>query len=154
MEEASVFGEVSRSAYYANIPPTETVSSGERPAGAAGGGVSRVDRIADVIGAKDTRAVDCLIEGELLSSDSEQRLRCAYQVATILSAYDSPHIAQAWLMGLNPGLCDRVLVVCQPALESLESDLPRGWANLNRQSGPNHGSSVHLVILSSAIAWV
>jgi len=45
-----------------------------------------------VIGAKDTRAVDRLIEGEPLSSDSEQRLRCAYQVATILSAYDfSPH---------------------------------------------------------------
>ena len=61
-----------------------------------------------VIAAKDTRAVDRLIEGELLSSDSEQRLRCAYQVATILSAYDSPHIAQAWLMGLNPELGDRV----------------------------------------------
>jgi hypothetical protein len=61
-----------------------------------------------VIGAKDTRAVDRLIEGEPLGSDSEQRLRCAYQVATILSGYDSPHLVQAWLMGLNPELGDRV----------------------------------------------
>ena len=61
-----------------------------------------------VIGAKDTRAVERLIEDELLSNDSEQRLRFAYQIATILSAYDSPAIAQAWLMGLNPELGDRV----------------------------------------------
>jgi hypothetical protein len=61
-----------------------------------------------LISAKDIRAVDRLIEGELLSKDSEQRLRFAYQVATILSTYDSPTIAQAWLMGLNPELGDRV----------------------------------------------
>jgi hypothetical protein len=43
-----------------------------------------------------------------LSNDSEQRLRFIYQVATTLSKYDSSAIAQAWLMGLNPELGDRV----------------------------------------------
>jgi hypothetical protein len=61
-----------------------------------------------VAGAKDARTVDRLIEGELLSNDSEQRCRLAYQVATILSTYDSPAVVQAWLMGLNPELGDRV----------------------------------------------
>ena len=61
-----------------------------------------------LVGAKDTRTVDRLIEGELLSNDSEQRVRFAYQVAAILSTYDSPAIVQAWLMGLNPELGDRV----------------------------------------------
>jgi uncharacterized protein (DUF2384 family) len=61
-----------------------------------------------LIAAKDTRAVDRLIEGELLSDDSEPRLRSAYQIVTILSTYDSRAIAQGWLMGLNPELGDRV----------------------------------------------
>jgi hypothetical protein len=26
-----------------------------------------------------------------------------------------------------------------------ESDLPRGWANLNRQSGPNHNAKITLL---------
>src|ERR1700693_3579286 len=74
-----------------------------------------------VMGAKDTRAVDRLIEGELLSNDSEQRLRFAYQVATILSTYDSPAIAQAWLMGRNPKLgdCVPIRLIREDNLEQL-----------------------------------
>jgi uncharacterized protein (DUF2384 family) len=76
-----------------------------------------------LVSAKDIRAVDRLIEGELLSNDSEQRLRFAYQVATILSTYDSSAAAQAWLMGLNPELGDRV-PICLIREDNLEQLAP------------------------------
>jgi hypothetical protein len=76
-----------------------------------------VRRLADLIGRKltayaagvqDTRALDRWIDGVRPYGDAEQRLRLTFQVARTLADYDSPSIVQAWLMGVNPELGDRV----------------------------------------------
>lgn len=59
-------------------------------------------------GIKDTRALDRWIEGTQPYGDAEQRLRLTFQVARTLSDYDSPSTVQAWLLGVNPELGDRV----------------------------------------------
>jgi len=61
-----------------------------------------------VAGVKDTRAIDRWIEGKKSYSEAEQRLRFTYQVVMALTAHDSPAVVQAWLMGINPELGDRV----------------------------------------------
>jgi len=59
-------------------------------------------------GVKDTRAVDRWIEGTQPYGDAAQRLRLTFQVARTLADYDQPSTVQAWLMGVNPELGDRV----------------------------------------------
>lgn len=59
-------------------------------------------------GIKDTRALDRWIDGTQPYGDAEQRLRLTFQVVRTLSDYDSPSTVQAWLMGVNPELGDRV----------------------------------------------
>lgn len=59
-------------------------------------------------GVKDVRAVDRWIAGGELYGDAESRLRFAFQLARTLSEHDSPAVVQAWLMGVNPELGDRV----------------------------------------------
>ena len=46
--------------------------------------------------------------GGAIYGDAESRLRFAFQVARALSEHDSPAVVQAWLMGVNPELGDRV----------------------------------------------
>jgi hypothetical protein len=46
--------------------------------------------------------------GEPSPSDAENRLRFTYQIVMTLTIKDSPAVAQAWLMGVNPELGDRV----------------------------------------------
>lgn len=61
-----------------------------------------------VCGVKDARAVDRWIAGGEIYSDSETRLRFAFQLARTLSEHDSPAVVKAWLTGVNPELGDRV----------------------------------------------
>ncbi len=76
-----------------------------------------VTRLTDLIGRKltayaagvqDTRALDRWLGGAHPYNDAEQRLRLTFQVARTLADYDSPGTIQAWLMGVNPELGDRV----------------------------------------------
>ena len=69
-------------------------------------------------GVKDVRAVDRWIEGSEPYGDAEQRLRLMFQVVRTLSDHDSPKVVQAWLIGVNPELGDRV-----PARLLREGDL-------------------------------
>jgi hypothetical protein len=59
-------------------------------------------------GVKDVRALDRWIEGTAPYKDAEERLRFAFRVVKTLSNHEHPHVVQAWLIGLNPELNDRV----------------------------------------------
>lgn len=61
-----------------------------------------------VAGVKDVRALDRWIDGGQPYGDADQRLRLAFQVVGTLAEYDPPNVVQAWLMGVNPELGDRV----------------------------------------------
>lgn len=64
--------------------------------------------IAYVAGVKDVRAVDRWIGGAQPYGDVESRLRLTFQVVRTLLDHDSRQVIQAWLMGVNPELGDRV----------------------------------------------
>ena len=64
--------------------------------------------IAYVAGVKDVRAVERWIGGAQPYGDVESRLRLTFQVVRTLLDHDSPQVIQAWLMGVNPELGDRV----------------------------------------------
>ena len=61
-----------------------------------------------VAGVKDTRAVDRWIDGKEPYGKAESRLRLTFQVVRTLLDHDPPKVVQAWLMGVNPELGDRV----------------------------------------------
>ncbi|MFY9673204.1 MAG: DUF2384 domain-containing protein [Terriglobales bacterium] len=61
-----------------------------------------------VAGVKDVRALDRWVAGADPYGDAEPRLRLTFQVVRTLLDHDSPQIVQAWLMGVNPELGDRV----------------------------------------------
>jgi hypothetical protein len=61
-----------------------------------------------VAGVKDVRALDRWIEGGQPYGDADPRLRLVFQVVGTLADYDPPNVVQAWLMGVNPELGDRV----------------------------------------------
>ena len=61
-----------------------------------------------VAGVKDVRAVERWIGGAQPYGDVESRLRLTFQVVRTLLDHDSPQVIQAWLMGVNPELGDRV----------------------------------------------
>jgi hypothetical protein len=71
-------------------------------------------------GVKETRAVRQWADGERGVQDpaDEQRLRLAYQAATLIAERDSPAVVQVWFQGLNPQLEDR-----SPARLLREGDL-------------------------------
>jgi hypothetical protein len=56
----------------------------------------------------DAETIESWMAGEPLPSDAEKRLRFTYQIVMTLTIEDSPAVAQAWLMGVNPELGDRV----------------------------------------------
>jgi hypothetical protein len=61
-----------------------------------------------VTGVNDAKMIESWMAGEPSSSDAEKRLRFTYQIVMTLTIQDSPAVAQAWLMGVNPELGDRV----------------------------------------------
>jgi hypothetical protein len=61
-----------------------------------------------VAGVHDSRMIERWMTGEPSPSDAEKRLRFTYQIVMTLTIDDSPAVAQAWLIGVNPDLGDRV----------------------------------------------
>ena len=61
-----------------------------------------------IAGVKDVRALDRWVAGAEPYNNAEERLRFAFRVAMTLQDHDHPSIVQAWLIGLNPELNDRV----------------------------------------------
>src|SRR5215469_10734489 len=61
-----------------------------------------------IAGVKDVRAIDRWLAGIEPYGDVEARLRFTYQVVRTLSEHDSSRVVQAWLIGVNPELGDRV----------------------------------------------
>jgi hypothetical protein len=61
-----------------------------------------------VAGVKDVRALDRWMDGAEPYGEVVPRLRLTLQVVLTLQEYDPAAIAQAWLMGVNPELGDRV----------------------------------------------
>jgi hypothetical protein len=64
--------------------------------------------IAYVAAVRDIRAVERWIAGSQPYGDVELRLRLTFQVVRTLLEHDPPEVVQAWLMGVNPELGDRV----------------------------------------------
>ena len=61
-----------------------------------------------IAGSRDAKAVGKWARGERLPHpDVEERLRAAYQVATLLLQAESPAAVRAWFLGMNPQLDDR-----------------------------------------------
>jgi len=56
----------------------------------------------------DANTIEKWMAGEPSSSDAERRLRFTYEIVMTLTITDSSAAAQAWLMGVNPELGDRV----------------------------------------------
>ena len=65
--------------------------------------------VAYIGGVRETRAVHQWADGTRVvkSSEVEDRLRFALQVALLLSEHDAARVVQAWFQGLNPHLDDR-----------------------------------------------
>ena len=82
-------------------------------------GVLGARLVAYLGGVKETRAVHEWAEEDRRPSElTQQRLRLALQVATMIASADGPEVAQAWFQGLNPQLDDR-----SPARLLREGDL-------------------------------
>jgi hypothetical protein len=61
-----------------------------------------------VAGVDHPEIIDSWIAGEPSPTDAEKRLRFTYQIVMTIAIKDSPAVAQAWLVGVNPELSDRV----------------------------------------------
>jgi hypothetical protein len=61
-----------------------------------------------VAGVDDVKTIESWIAGEPSPRDAERRLRLTYQIVMTLAIADTPAVAQAWLMGINPELDDRM----------------------------------------------
>ena len=63
--------------------------------------------VAYIAGVKDVKTVSRWANGEVEArQEAESRLRAAYQIALLLTEFDSPRIVKAWFIGLNPHLAD------------------------------------------------
>jgi hypothetical protein len=84
-------------------------------------------RLIDVIGRKLTAYIGLWAAGEEMSDDASVRLRFAFQLVQTLQETESPAIIQAWLMGVNPDLDDRVplRLMRQQDLEMVAPDILR-----------------------------
>jgi hypothetical protein len=56
----------------------------------------------------DAKTIESWIAGTPSPKDAERRLRLTYQIVMTLAITDTPTVAQAWLIGMNPELDDRV----------------------------------------------
>ena len=65
--------------------------------------------VAYLAGVRETRTVHQWAAGErsIRNADAEARLRIAYQAGLLITAKDTPAVAQSWFQGLNPQLQDR-----------------------------------------------
>lgn len=63
-----------------------------------------------VAGVYDVKTIESWIEGKPIPGDAENRLRLTYQIVMTLTIADTPRVAQAWLIGVNPELGDRLPV--------------------------------------------
>lgn len=61
-----------------------------------------------VAGVDHPEITESWIAGEPSPPDVEKRLRFTYQIVMTLTLKDSRAVAQAWLVGVNPDLGDRV----------------------------------------------
>jgi hypothetical protein len=61
-----------------------------------------------VAGVYDVKTIESWIEGEPVPRDAEKRLRLTYQIVMTLTIAETPRVAQAWLIGSNPELDNRV----------------------------------------------
>jgi hypothetical protein len=61
-----------------------------------------------VAGVDHPEIIESWIAGEPSPTVAENRLRFTYQIVMTLTIKDSPEVAQAWLVGVNPELGDRV----------------------------------------------
>ena len=61
-----------------------------------------------VAGVDDVKTIESWIAGEPSPRDAEKRLRLTYQIVMTLTTAHTPRVAQAWLIGINPELDDRV----------------------------------------------
>jgi hypothetical protein len=93
-------------------------------------------RLINVIGRKltayignvdDVRAVESWAAGGEMSDDASIRLRFSFRLVQTLLEAQSPAIIQAWLMGVNPDLDDRVPIrlMRQSNLETVAPDILR-----------------------------
>lgn len=59
-----------------------------------------------IAGVKDARTVSRWANGEIVDVrvESEQRLRAAYEIMTLLLRFDGPGTVRAWFIGMNPAL--------------------------------------------------
>jgi hypothetical protein len=62
-------------------------------------------------------------EVERVRQESERRLRTAFEIALLLTVFDSPPVIRAWFIGLNPQLGD-----VTPADAIREGQLPEALA--------------------------
>lgn len=64
--------------------------------------------VAYIAGLKDARTVSRWASGEItdVRVKSEQRLRAAYEIMTLLPRFDGPETVRAWFIGMNPVLGD------------------------------------------------
>lgn len=61
-----------------------------------------------MLGLKDGKTITRWANGETegLRVDNERLLRAAYEIVQVLSEYESPSVARAWFIGMNPNLGD------------------------------------------------
>ena len=61
-----------------------------------------------MLGLKDGKTITRWANGETegLRIDNERLLRAAYEIVQVLSEYESPGVARAWFIGMNPNLGD------------------------------------------------
>lgn len=64
--------------------------------------------IAYVVAVKDVKTLTRWAAGEVMEIrvDSENRLRTAYEIATLLSRFEAPETVRAWFIGMCPQLND------------------------------------------------
>lgn len=60
--------------------------------------------VAHMAGISDDKRVHKWVNGERMSTQSENRLRAAYQIAWLLLDHDSAETVRAWFIGMNPQL--------------------------------------------------
>jgi hypothetical protein len=63
-----------------------------------------------VAGLLDTRAIDRWIASDTPDRGVEERLRLANEIVTIFRIHENSEVVQAWLVGINPDLGDRIAI--------------------------------------------
>lgn len=79
-----------------------------------------------IAGVHETQIVRAWADGTVTPSpEVSQRLRLTYRIAAEVAQHEGNEMAQAWFMGVNPGLDDAA-----PARLIRDGDLDHIWCNL------------------------